>query len=498
MDFGNIAELARGISEGATTVRAVVDGYVERIERLDRKGPRVNSVIELNPDATEIADALDLELAAGKSRGPLHGVPILLKDNIDTGDRMATTAGSIALEGSTAPRDAFLVARLREAGVLILGKTNLSEWANFRGERSTSGWSSRGGLTRNPHDLDRSACGSSSGSAAAVAAGFCAAAVGTETDGSIICPAQTCGVAGLKPTLGLVSRSGIIPIAHSQDTAGPMARGVADIALLLGGMTGYDANDAEMRAAGKRERRDYARFLGSGGLEGARLGVARSLAGRNPKILAVFERSLDALRGLGAVLVDQVELPKTPRLGEYELEVLHGEFKADLDAYLATRGADVSVKTMEELVRFNEANADRVLAHFGQEHLLASLEKARAGLKGYRKARDANRRAARRAIDATLRRHRLDALVAPSGGPAWPIDLVNGDAIEWGVDSTTLPAVAGYPHLTVPAGFISGLPTGLSFIGTAWSEPVLLRLGHAFERATMAFRAPGFSARAEA
>lgn len=497
MEFEGLAELARRIAEGATSVRAVAEAFVERIERLDRNGPRVNSVIELNPDAMEIAGKLDRELAAGKTRGPLHGVPILLKDNIDTGDRMATSAGSLALEGSRAPRDAFLVARLREAGALILGKANLSEWANFRGERSTSGWSSRGGLTRNPHALDRSACGSSSGSAAAVAAGFCAAAVGTETDGSIICPAQTCGVAGLKPTLGLVSRSGIIPIAHSQDTAGPMARGVADLAILLGALTGYDERDAEMRAAGRRVRLDYARFLGSGGPEGVRLGVARVLAGKNPRILAVFERSLEALRKAGATLVDPVELPKTPRLGENELEVLHGEFKADLDAYLATRGPDVPVKTMEELVRFNEINADRVLAHFGQEHLLAALEKAAAGLKGYRKARDSNRRLARRALDSTLRRYRIDALVAPSGGPAWPVDLVNGDAIEWGVDSTTLPAVAGYPHLTVPAGFIAGLPTGLSFIGTAWSEPVLLRLGYAFEKAAMAYRPPRFAERAE-
>jgi len=301
----------------------------------------------------------------------------------------------------------------------------------------------------------------------------------------------------LKPTLGLVSRSGIIPIAHSQDTAGPMARSVEDLAILLGAMAGYDANDAEMLAAGKLEPLDYSRFLGSGDLGGVRLGVARSLAGKNPKILAVFERSLDALRKLGAVLLDPVELPKTPRLGENELEVLHGEFKADLDAYLATRGANVPVKSMEDLVRFNEAHADRVLAHFGQEHLIASLGKSVSGLRSCRKARDANRRMARRAIDATLRRYRLDALVVPSGGPAWPIDLVNGDAIEWGVDSTSLPAVAGYPHLTVPAGFIAGLPTGLSFIGTAWAEPVLLRLGHAFERATMAFREPSFSGRAE-
>ncbi|MBN1241254.1 MAG: amidase [Spirochaetales bacterium] len=497
MEFGSIAELAREIAGGGTGVRKAAEAYIGRIERLDRNGPRVNSVIELNPDAMEIADALDRELAAGKSRGPLHGVPVLLKDNIDTGDRMATSAGSIALEGSTAPRDAFLVSRLREAGALILGKTNLSEWANFRGERSTSGWSSRGGLTRNPHALDRSACGSSSGSAAAVAAGFCAAAVGTETDGSIICPAQTCGVAGLKPTLGLISRTGIIPIAHSQDTAGPMARSVEDLAILLGAMTGYDPEDAEMRAAGARERLDYTRFLGSGELGGSRLGVARSLAGKNPKILAVFERSLETLRKLGALLVDPVELPKTPRLGEYELEVLHGEFKADLDAYLATRGADVPVKSMEELVRFNEAHADRTLVHFGQEHLIAALEKAAAGQKSCRKARDANRRMARRAIDGTLRRYGLDALVVPSGGPAWPIDLVNGDAIEWGVDSTSLPAVAGYPHLTVPAGFITGLPTGLSFIGTAWAEPALLRLGHAFERAAGARRDPRFLERVE-
>ena len=494
MEQKTISELQCQMSSGETTSAAITQACLDRIERLDRSGPRLNSVIEVNPDAVAIAQTLDTERRAGKLRGPLHGIPILIKDNLDTGDRMQTTAGSLALVGAPARRDAYLVRRLRAAGAVLLGKTNLSEWANFRSTHSVSGWSSRGGLTRNPHSLDRSACGSSSGSAAAVAASFCAAALGTETDGSIICPSQTNGIVGLKPTLGLLSRSGIIPIAHSQDTAGPMARTVSDAALLLGALTGIDARDPATRLSRGHALRDYTRFLDPAGLKGARLGVARKMAGTDPHVLAVFEACLDVLRQQGAILVDPADVPHHDAFGPSELEVLFYEFKTDLDAYLAGRGKTCRVHSLAEVMRFNEQNRDRVMPFFGQERMETAAGKGPLSQRRYRQALARNHRLTRRqGIDAVVRKHRLDALVVPSGGPAWLIDLANGDPRSWDLESTSPAAVAGYPHLTVPAGFVFGLPVGLSIFGPAWSEPTLLRLGFAFEQATHHRRAPTFA-----
>ena len=494
MEDKTISTLQAQMRSGEITSAALAQAYLERIESLDRNGPRVNAIIEVNPDAMAIAQALDSERQAGRLRGPLHGIPVLIKDNFDTGDRMQTTAGSLALVGSPARRDAFVVRRLRTAGAILLGKANLSEWANFRGKRSVSGWSSRGGLTRNPHSLDRSACGSSSGSAAAVAASFCAAALGTETDGSIICPSQTNGIVGLKPTLGLLSRSGIIPIAHSQDTAGPMARTVADAAILLGALTGIDARDPATRLSRGHAHRDYTRSLDPAGLRGARLGVARKMAGTDPHVLAVYEACLDVLKKQGAILIDPADVPNYDAFGPSELEVLYSEFKADLDAYLAARGPTSRVHSLAEVMRFNEDHRDRVMPFFGQERMETALKKGPLTRSKYRQALARNHRLTRRqGIDAIVRKHRLDAIVVPSGGPAWMIDLANGDPHSWDMESTSPAAVAGYPHLTVPAGYVFGLPVGLSFFGPAWSEPTLLRLGFAFEQATHHRRAPRFA-----
>jgi amidase len=488
-----ISELQQKMSTGELTSLQITESFLERIHDLDSK---VNSVIELNPDAQSIAAELDAERASGKVRSPLHGIPILIKDNIDTHDKMQTTAGSLALEGNIAPRDAFIVKQLRKAGAVILGKTNLSEWANFRGKRSVSGWSSRGGLTRNPYALDRSACGSSSGSGAAVAADFCSAAVGTETDGSVICPSQTNGIVGIKPTLGLVSRSGIIPIAHSQDTAGPMARTVADAAILLGALTGVDKNDSATTASAKRASRNYTRFLDKDGLKGARIGVARNMCGTDARILALFDQSILVMKSLGAVIVDPANLPNFDKFGKTELEVLHYEFKADLNKYLA--GANARVKNMADVIKFNEENKARVMPYFGQEHMLAAQEKGSLRDKAYREALAKNHLLTRRnGIDAVMKKYKLDALIVPSGGPAWMIDLANGDAINWDMESTSPAAVAGYPHITVPMGYVFGLPVGLSFFTKAWGEPTLIKFAYAFEQATSARVEPKFLQTAE-
>ncbi|MCC6299088.1 MAG: amidase [Anaerolineales bacterium] len=486
-----IAELRQKMDSGELSARQLTELYLGRIEAVDKNGPHVNSIIELNPDALEIADKLDSDRKKKKVRGALHGIPILLKDNIDTHDRMQTTSGSLALEGNYAAHDAFIVKQLRKAGAVILGKTNLSEWANFRGKRSISGWSSRGGLTRNPYALDRSACGSSSGSGAAIASNLCAGAIGTETDGSIICPAQTNGIVGIKPTLGLLSRSGIIPIAHSQDTPGPMARTVADAAILLGAMTGVDAGDPATRPSKKRGLSNYAKFLDLDGLKGARIGVARKMAGTNPRILKIFETCIEALKQLGAVIVDPVDVKNFDKLSESEMEVLHYEFKADLNAYL--KSLTGAVRSMEDVIRFNEENSDKVMPYFGQERMTAALERGSLKDRKYKSALAKNLRLSRaQGIDAALRKHKLDAIVVPSGGPAWVIDLANGDAINWDMESTSPAAVAGYPHITVPAGYVFGLPVGISFFSTAWQEPTLIKLAYAFEQATQFRRQPRF------
>ena len=488
-----ISELQQGMESGELTARRLVELYTERISEIDKEGPYINSVIELNPEALEIAETLDAERKAGKVRGALHGIPILIKDNIDTADRMQTTAGSLALEGHIAAKDAFIVKQLRKAGALILGKTNLSEWANFRGIRSVSGWSSRGGLTRNPYALDRTACGSSSGSGASVAANLCAAAVGTETDGSIICPSQTNGIVGIKPTLGLLSRSGIIPIAHSQDTPGPMARTVADAAILLGAMTGIDGQDKATSASRKRSFSNYTKFLDLDGLKGARIGVARSMAGTNPRVLKIFEHCIEVLKHLEAVVIDPADVPHFDKFKKTEEDVLHYEFKADLNKYLKSVDGTVGVHSMEEVIEFNEENSHKVMPYFGQEHMLIAQETKSLREKKYRDALAKNLRLTRKeGIDAALRKYKLDALIVPSGGPAWLIDLVDGDSNNWDMESTSPAAVAGYPHITVPAGYIFGLPVGLSFFTSAWQESTLIKFAYAFEQATQFRRQPRY------
>ena len=488
----SLTELQSKLSSGELTSAQLVESYLEQIDLIDRAGPTLNAIIEINPQAKEIAAGLDRERAAGRLRGPLHGIPIVLKDNIETADQLTTTAGSLALEGHIAAQDAFLVQRLRAAGALILAKANLSEWANFRSTRSVSGWSSRGGQTRNPYALDRTPCGSSSGSAVAVAANLCAATVGTETDGSIICPAQANGVVGIKPTLGLISRSGVIPIAHSQDTAGPLARSVADAALLLGAMTGVDPADPATQASQEHALADYTPYLKPDGLQGARIGVVRKLFGDHPLVDRLIEDCLELLKAQGAELVDPVEIETLGKFDEGELEVLYTEFKADLDAYLNGLPLDARVHSMQELVAYNQQHAQRIMPFFGQERMLKALEKGSLEDEAYLKALADNHRLSREeGLDAALQNYHLDALVGPSGGLPWLIDYVTGDCSR-GPDTTSPPAVSGYPHITVPAGQVYGLPVGLSFMGSAYSEPVLLRLAYAFEQAAQARQTPRY------
>jgi len=488
-----IAELQEKMTSGELTAHQVADLYLQRIEAVDKSGSFVNSIIELNPEALEIADTLDKERKAGKLRGPLHGIPVLIKDNIDTHDKMQTTAGSLALEGNYAAKDAFIVKQLRKAGALILGKTNLSEWANFRGKRSVSGWSSRGGLTRNPYSLDRSASGSSSGSGAAIAANFATVAVGTETDGSIIAPARTNGIVGIKPTLGLLSRSGIIPIAHSQDTPGPMARTVMDAAILLGAMAGADKDDSATSSSKKHALRDYTKHLTYDGLQGARIGVARNMAGSNHRILKIFEHCVEVMKQLGAIIIDPVDVPNFDKFDTTELEVMLYEFNTDLNKYLKSVSEGVRVHSMEDVIRFNEENEDRMMPYFGQEFMIAANEKGTLREKKYKDALAKNLRLTRKeGIDKAMKKHKLDAIIVPSGSPARVIDLVNGDASNSDIVSTSPAAVAGYPHITVPAGYVFGLPVGISFFGKPWSEESLIQYAYAFEQATQYRRQPRY------
>ena len=489
-----IADLQEGLAGGAWTTRSIVEAYLDRIDRIDRDGPGLRAVLETDPDALAVADRLDRERRAGRLRGPLHGIPVLLKDNIDTADGMTTTAGSLALEGWIPPEDSGVAARLRRAGALLLGKTNLSEWANFRSTRSSSGWSGRGGQCRNPYVLDRNPCGSSSGSGAAASADLAAAAVGTETDGSIVCPASANGIAGIKPTVGLVSRAGIIPISHTQDTAGPMARTVRDAAVLLGVLAGSDPRDPATADADRRGLADYTPFLDPAGLRGARIGVARQFLGFHDGVDRVVEDAVDALRAGGAVVVDPVALGDSGAdrsLRAAETDVLLYEFKAGLNAYLARRGPGAEVRSLADLIAFNEHNAEAEMPYFGQERLIAAEAKGPLSERAYLTALAAARRLSRAdGIDRTMDEHRLDAVVAATGGPAWVTDLVNGD--HFGGSSSGYPATAGYPNVTVPAGAVHGLPVGLSFFGRAWSEPTLVRLAYAFEQTVQARRPPRF------
>jgi amidase len=489
-DETTVEKLQQRMAGGELSARRLTEAYLERIAALDRTGPELRSVIETNPDALSIADALDAERKAKGPRGPLHGIPVLVKDNIDTADRMTTTAGSLALEGSIPPRDAGVAARLREAGAVILGKANLSEWANFRSSRSISGWSARGGQCRNPYALDRNPCGSSSGSGVAVSANLAPLAVGTETDGSIVCPATSCGIVGIKPTVGLVSRSGIIPISHTQDTAGPMARTVADAAALLAALAGVDPRDAAT-AGGRGRAADYSKALDPDGLRGARIGVARNMAGFHPDTDRLFDEALAEIKRRGAEVVDPADVPNIKELGDPEFEVLLYEFKAGLEDYFASLGPRAPVKTLADAIAFNERNREREMPFFGQEIFLKAVEKGPLTTPAYRETLEKCGRLSRKeGLDAVLERHRLDALVAPTGAPAWVIDPVSGDHFVGG--NSTPAAVSGYPSITVPMGFVFGLPVGFSFFGRAWSEAVLVRLAFAFELATTHRRPPRF------
>ncbi len=460
---------------------------------VDVDGSQLRSILELNPDALAIADERDAERRGGRVRGPLHGVPILLKDNIATADRMMTTAGSRALAGPPAPADAFIVERLRAAGAVILGKTNLSEWANFRSTHSSSGWSGRGGQTRNPYALDRNPSGSSSGSGAAVAASLAAAAIGTETDGSIVSPSSNAALVGIKPTLGLVSRTGIVPIAHSQDTAGPMARTVTDAALLLGVLAGVDPQDRATRDAARRGQRDYTPYLNRDGLRGARIGVVRNrLFGYSPAADRLADAAIADMKRQGAVIVDPANIPTLGKFDESEFDVLLYEFKADLNAYLASRGPAAPVHSLADVIAFNNGHQAEELQYFGQEILTMAEKKGPLTEQKYKTELARNHLLARqRGIDAVMTKYKLDALVAPTGGPAWLIDLVNGDGGTASAPGpSTVAAVAGYPHITVPMGYVGGLPVGVSFFGRAWSEPTLIRLAYAYEQATKHRRPP--------
>jgi len=485
LEEATIASLQQAMASGTTTSKAIVQGYLARIKALDSK---LNSIVEINPDALAIASELDRERKLGRLRGPLHGIPVLIKDNIDTADKMKTTAGSLALLDAPTPRrDAFVVAQLRAAGAVILGKTNLSEWANYRSDSSSSGWSARGGQTRNPYVLDRSPCGSSSGSAVATAANLTAVSIGTETNGSIICPSANTGLVGLKPTLGLVSRSGIIPIAASQDTAGPMTRTVADAAVVLGALVGFDAEDG-VTAQASRGLRDYTPHLKIDGLQGKRIGVARNYFGSVLRVDAVMEEQLKVLRTQGAELIDvRLEMAGA---GEASSKVLSFEFKDGLNRYLSQRGG--SVKSLEELIAFNTANADRQMPYFKQEILIAAQNRASLVSREYQLALMQAKTLSQDAIDSLMDKHRLDALVGPSNGAAWPIDLVNGDGGSRNsyVATSSPAAIAGYPNITVPSGFLTALPLGMSFWGRAFSEPVLIEIAYAYEQASRARRPP--------
>ncbi len=485
-----VDQLQESMSAGRLSAERIAELYLERIEAVDRAGPGLHSVIEVNPEALTIAAALDRERAAGRVRGPLHGIPVIIKDNIDTADRMLTTAGALALSGNIARQDAWVAERLRAAGAVILAKANLSEWANFRSTRSSSGWSGRGGQTHNPYVLDRNPCGSSSGSGAAVSANLCALAIGTETNGSIVCPSAINGVVGIKPTVGLVGRSGIIPISESQDTAGPMTRTVRDGALLLGALTGLDPRDPYTGASQGKSHTDYTRFLDAGGLAGARIGVARESFGFHPEVDRLMEAAMQLMKDRGATLID-LEGPVTEQVGGPAFQVLLYEFKDGVNKYLAGLAPEVPVKTLADVIRYNEEHAETSMPYFGQELLIQAQEKGGLDTPEYVEALAAVQRGCREnGIDRVMDGQQLDTIIAPTGSPAWPTDLLNGDHYTGGSSSPA--ARAGYPNITVPMGFVHELPVGISFFGRAWSEPILLKLAYAYEQAARQRRAPRF------
>jgi amidase len=490
LDEITIDGLQKAFQSGQYSSHGVTEKYLARIAEIDKAGPMINAVIELNPDALQIAGALDQERKSKGPRGPLHGIPVLIKDNIDTSDRMQTTAGSLALAGPPAPADGFVAAQLRRAGAVILGKTNLSEWANIRSSHSTSGWSGRGGLTRNPYALDRNPCGSSSGTGAAVSANLCVAGLGTETDGSVVCPASANGLAGLKPTVGLVSRSGIVPISHSQDTAGPMARTVRDVAILLGAMAGADPQDSATADSRGKLFPDYTKFLDPAGLRGARLGIVRKYFGFNDAVDQLMDTLISEMKRAGAEIVDPADIPTIGKFDESELTVFYYELKADLAAYLARRDSS-SVKSLKDVIEFNELNRGREMPYFGQDIFLKSEQKGPLSSKEYLDALALNQKLSRaEGIDFIMDKFKLDALVAPTAGPAWLTDLINGDHAAGG--SSSAAAVAGYPNINVTGGYLWGLPVGVSFFGRAWSEPTLLKIAYSFEQLTKSRKKPRF------
>jgi amidase len=491
-----ITELQEGMKSGRFTARSLVEKYTKRIEDIDKRGPSVNAIIEMNPDALPIAQELDRERKAKGPRGPLHGIPVLIKDNINTADRMMTTAGSLALVGSKPAKDAFVAQKLRAAGAVILGKTNLSEWANIRSSHSTSGWSGRGGLTKNPYALNRNPCGSSSGTGAGISANMAAAGIGTETDGSIVCPSSSNGLAGIKPTVGLVSRSGIIPISHSQDGAGPMCRSVRDAAIVLGALTGVDPEDGATAASAGKSQTNYEQYCDANGLQGARIGVVRKYFGFNDAVDTLMEQAIGVMKKQGATVIDPVEITTLGKFDDTELTVFLYELKADLNAYLARLGASAPVKTLEDIIAFNEHNRPKEMPYFGQDLFIKSQAKGPLTDKQYTDALAKNHQLARiEGIDAVMDKHKLDTLIGPTGGPAWITDLIAGD--HFGGGSSNAAAVAGYPNINVIAGNVFGLPVGISFFGRAWSEPTLIRLAYSFEQATKARQAPKFLASIE-
>jgi amidase len=485
----SISSLQEKMSSGKYTSEQITKLYLDRIDAIDKKGPHLNSVIEINPDALSIAKSLDEERKAGKVRGPMHGISVLIKDNIDTADKMQTTAGALAMEGHIAPTDSHIAKKLREAGAVILGKTNLSEWANFRSSHSCSGWSSRGGQTKNPYILDHNPCGSSSGSGAAVAANLCTVAIGTETDGSVTCPSSVCGIAGIKPTVGLVSRSGIIPISATQDTAGPMGRSVKDVVILLSAIAGVDEKDAKTKESEGKSKTDYTKFLDPNSLKGKRIGIEKKPQGDNQYLNALRQKAIDLMKQQGAEVVEIEYLDKINKLGNDEFLVLQYEFKDGLNKYLST--ANANMKTLTDVIEFNKKNEDKAMPYFKQETLESSNKEAGLESKEYKEAYQKSHIESRKIIDDVIKQNKLDAITGLTMGPACSIDVVYGD--RWGdVGLTTPAAITGYPHITVPCGMVYELPVGISFFGPAYSEDVLIGIAYAYEQASKIRIAPNF------